>query len=98
MVAGCDGVKAEDRRHAGEEGEAYAPGRHLQGLASESPHSRAQGVEGQSVACGERLDEAGVVGGVWAQAMVNVQDHCVEAVRGLQVCHQGEQSHGIGTA
>ena len=60
MVSGGDGVEAQKGGHAGEEGEADAPGRHFDRLAAPPPYARTQGVEWEPVPCGEGFDEAGV--------------------------------------
>ena len=95
MVAGGDGVEIQAGGHAGEEGEAHATGRHLDGLAPAPSHAGAQGVKGEAVSGGEGFDEAGVVRRVGPEAVVDMEHDGVEAVRCLQVGHQREQGDGI---
>lgn len=98
VVARGDGVETEALRHAREEREAYAAGRHFKRLARLADNVRAGCMEGESEVRREAFHESGVGGGVWTEPVVDVQDDGIEVERRAEVGHQDEKGGGVGAA
>mgnify|MGYP004601232333 CR=1 FL=1 len=98
VVARGDGVEPEALRHAREEREAYAAGRHFKRLARLADNVRAGCMEGESEVRREAFHEPGVGGGVRTEPVVDVQDDGIEVERRAEVGHQDEKGGGVGAA
>ena len=98
VVARGDGVEPEALRHAREEREAYAAGRHFKRLARLADNVRAGCMEGESEVRRESFHELGVGGGVRTEPVVDVQDDGIEVERRAEVGHQDEKGGGVGAA
>ena len=98
MVPRRDGVQLQPTRHPRKEVEPDAARGHFKGLAGAAHDARAGHVEGQAVRGRQSFYEARIVGGVGAQAMVDVQHERVEAQLLPQVREQQEERGRIGPA